>query len=325
MIWFGFSTSYCQVVDIPDANLKYLLVHSSTSLYTAYGCAIFDNYKIDINNNGEIEVNEALAVCQLNLIAANINDLTGIEAFTNLKFLRCDFNNLTTINVSQLLHLKGLNVRQNHLSSIDVSNLTNLKNFDCNNNQVTSLNFANNPMLEKVFCINNQLSSLDFSNNPLFNELDCMNNPNLTTINIKNGTTQLLGPQTYYNQCWTGCPNLSSICADSFEMNTLLNYLDSCGVDVFVIDFTSTCALGNEDFVKKEVAIYPNPANDNVNISSYENIKTVELIDIQGRILQSQTINKSNTNIDISGYSNGVYFVKVTSENAQKSYKLIKN
>ncbi|MBC7640924.1 MAG: T9SS type A sorting domain-containing protein [Flavobacterium sp.] len=367
IVCFSFNFGISQIINIPDPAFKSLLINSSSSINTAFDCVNYNNYKIDINNNGEIEESEALLVCTLFINTPGIFDLTGIEFFSNLTFLgcfnnnvtnldvsqlinlvqlfcgqnnltnldvsqninlhllACTNNNLTSLNVSQLTQLEGLNVRQNQLTILDISNLSNLKTAYFANNQINTFDFANTPMLEKVFCSNNQLTSLDFRSNPLFNELDCMNNPNLSDVNISNGTTQLFGPQTYYNQCWSGCPNLAKICADSNEMSALQTYLTSCGIDISSITFNTNCVLANEEFGLEEVAIYPNPAVDNVNITSNENIKTVELIDIQGRMLQSKTINKLNTNIDISGYINGDYFVKVTSDKAQSSYKLIKN
>lgn len=318
-------TATAQIVYIPDANFKNLLVNSSTSFYTSYDCTLFSNYKIDFNNNGEIEVNEALAVCQLNLIASNINDLTGIEAFTNLKILRCDFNNLTNINLSQLIHLEGLNVRQNQLTSLDLSNLPNLKIFDCYNNQISSLNFANNPLLEKAFCNNNQLSSLDFSNNPLFNELDCINNLNLTSIKIKNGTMQLFGSQTYYNHCWTGT-SLNNICADANEIPALQSFLTSCGVNTNGINITNNCSLSNEEYNNNSVSVYPNPSKGIFKIDLTNDSKLI-IYDLLGKVLLKQDISSNLENtIDLTNYATGVYFAKIIDFNKNfKVIKLIKN
>jgi hypothetical protein len=202
--------------------------------------------------------------------------------------------------------------------------LPNLNILHCEYNQMTLLNFANNPLLQKVFCKNNQLTSLDFSSNPLFNELDCMNNPNLTTVNIRNGTIQLLGPQTYYNECWTGLPNLTTICADDNELVALQNYLTSCGVDIGSINFHGNCALGNEEFANDSIQIYPNPASFNVTINCNINIKTIELIDVQGRILVSKMVNENQVTLDVSDYAKGIYYVKVNTDKGIKIEKLVK-
>jgi Leucine-rich repeat (LRR) protein len=324
---FFYYKSGAQIVNIPDANFKALLVNSSTTNGTAYDCAINSYYKIDYNDDGEIEANEALAVCQLNLINASIADLTGIEVFTNLKRLVCVNNNLTNVNVSQLVQMEILNLYQNQLMSLDVSNLPNLRQLECRYNQITSLNFANNPLLQNVFCSNNQLTSLDFSANPLFNQLDCYNNPNLSSVNIQNGATQLLGTQTYYNQCWTGLPNLTTICADTNELVALQNYLTSCGTDISGINFHGNCALGNEEFDQSELVISPNPTTGFVTIDNIGNYKNVMVYSVLGQELMRFLVprNDKNAIIDLSDYSNGVYFIILTDDNKNKQIvKLIK-
>lgn len=72
------------------------------------------------------------------------------------------------------------------------------------------------------------------------------------------------------------------------------------------------------------IKIFPNPTNSFVNISGNFNIKTTELFDTQGRLLQTNIINENTTTLDISAKSNGVYFIKVTSEEGIKVEKIIK-
>ena len=326
IVCFSFNFGISQIVYIPDVNFKAKLLAANININTAgYGNIpnVFST-KIDTNNDGEIEISEAQTINYLLITNSNISDLTGIQAFTNLTFLRCDNNNLSNVDISQLTSLETLIFYNNQLTSLNISYLLNLKNFDFRFNQIPSLNFANNPLLEKVFCSNNQLTNLDFSNNPLFNELDCMNNPYLTSINISNGTTQLFGSQTYYNECWTGCPNLAKICADSFEINDLQTYLDDCGVDTSGIDINSSCALGNEVFVKNDIVFFPNPTSSQINIYSGVTIKNVSIIDMQGRLIFQQQLDKNNATFDLSAYSNGVYFVKLTTDDGIKTEKIIK-
>jgi Secretion system C-terminal sorting domain len=326
MVCISFNTGFCQIIDFPDLVFKNTLLQSGQNSSIAFDCATMSYYKIDTNDNGEIEESEAQAVCILQVPGFNISDLTGIEKFINLKYLNCGINNLINLNVSQLIHLDQLICSHNHINVLDLTNLPYLKRLLCNNNNISTLNFNNNPQLAIVYCGNNQLSSLDFSNNPLFNDLGCKNNPNLISLNIKNETIQLFGVQTNYNECWSDNPNLTTICADANEISALQTYLAGCGVNTSGITITSNCALGYEQFSVNEVVVYPNPASDNVNINfnSNVNIKTVELIDVQGRILLSKLVNDSNATFDLSSYSNGVYYVKVVGDGGSRIEKLVK-
>jgi hypothetical protein len=77
----------------------------------------------------------------------------------------------------------------------------------------------------------------------------------------------------------------------------------------------------NED---KSTMISPNPAKNIVFVSSKNIIKSIELYDIQGRLLQRNTENKTNTTLDISNKSDGIYFLKVTTEKGSSVEKLVK-
>ena len=84
--------------------------------------------------------------------------------------------------------------------------------------------------------------------------------------------------------------------------------------------------LSNPDVATdNSVSIYPNPARNNVNITSKNTIKTIELYDVQGRVLQSQVIDSQSSTMDISSKSKGVYFLKVVTEKGIKVEKLVKN
>jgi uncharacterized repeat protein (TIGR01451 family) len=79
-----------------------------------------------------------------------------------------------------------------------------------------------------------------------------------------------------------------------------------------------------ENNIDQSIIMYPNPATNIVNIDCSSTIKTIELYDIQGRILHVIMADSNSMKIDISDKSTGIYFVRVTSENGAKVQKLIK-
>ncbi|NMH28112.1 DUF7619 domain-containing protein [Flavobacterium silvaticum] len=74
----------------------------------------------------------------------------------------------------------------------------------------------------------------------------------------------------------------------------------------------------------KNISVYPNPANGIVNIKSTSVIKSVELYDIQGRLLQTSLETNNTAILDISSRSNGIYFLKITTDEGSKVEKLLK-
>ncbi|WP_309640883.1 T9SS type A sorting domain-containing protein [Flavobacterium sp.] len=195
-----------QIVNIPDANFKAILLSANMSNIIAY------NTEIDINHNGEIEYSEAQNVLYLNLDTSsstdNIADLTGIETFVNLIDLNFSDNQLTTFDpncllgmtslqklncnncqlnqlyVNNLYQLTQLGFRQNNITTIDVSNLTNLTDFASASNPLLSLNINNLVNLTSLKCYSNNLTSLDLSYFPNLAVLQCDANP-LNALNLE--------------------------------------------------------------------------------------------------------------------------------------------
>ena len=120
--------------------------------------------------------------------ATGIFDLTGIEDFVALTDLRCSYNQLTSLDLSQNTALTYLNCRNNLLTSLNVSASTALDQLHCQENQLTSLDVSQNTVLITLVCNNNQLTSLDVrhGNNDSIIDFNTINNPNLTCIDVDN-------------------------------------------------------------------------------------------------------------------------------------------
>lgn len=73
--------------------------------------------------------------------------------------------------------------------------------------------------------------------------------------------------------------------------------------------------------------VYPNPTQSGFNIENNElNIQSIELYDISGRYLKSiQDCNNSTISIDLTPFSNGIYFAKIKSTKGVRTEKVEKN
>ena len=150
---------------------------------------------------------EMAGITKISARACGIEDLTGIELFTDLTELDLSnlagthpeesWNKISTIDLGSNTKLRKFYINNNQLSSIDISNNSNLRIIDvsnnllteldvsdnpnlesltCNGNLLTGLDVTDNPNLEILSCSENQLSVLDISQNPLMNQLFCDNN-----------------------------------------------------------------------------------------------------------------------------------------------------
>jgi Leucine-rich repeat (LRR) protein len=154
---------------IPDANFEQALIDL--------------NIDSDGIINGEMLTSDAIGITSLNVSNKNISDLTGIEIFTDLQYLYCQTNQLTSLDVSNLSQLIRLEAQDNQLTSLNVTGLSNITHLFCWNNQLTTLDVSTLSSLERFYCHTNQLASLDVSNSPSLLYLQCHTNQ-LTSLNV---------------------------------------------------------------------------------------------------------------------------------------------
>ena len=180
-----FTTANAQIVNIPDANFKSMLIAANTTNTIAKNL-LGAFFKIDANSDGQIQEAEALQVSYLKMNNDNnnqISELIGIQSFINLKVLDCWVNNLTSLNITNLINLQTLNCGYNRLTSLDVTSLTNLQNLNCYSNVLTSLNVTGLNNLQSLNCSNNKLTSLNVTNLTNLKNLDCKINQ-LSTLDL---------------------------------------------------------------------------------------------------------------------------------------------
>ena len=217
----SFNDIRCRYTAIPDANFEAEL--------EALG---YD----DISGDGQVPTDLIEVVTSLNVSGESISDLTGIEDFTALVDLRCQTNNimtldlsgnpnlttlrcysnpLTNLNVSSNAQLDFINTRGCDLTTLDVSNnllLEELKIFDTD---IASIDLSQNVLLEKLECNNTALVSLDLSNNTALDLLVANSNSDLNYLNVQNGNNTNV---TSFNTLT--CPNLLCVLVDDAAWST---------------------------------------------------------------------------------------------------------
>lgn len=97
------------------------------------------------------------------------------------------------------------------------------------------------------------------------------------------------------------------------------NYYRLCQVDQDGVSTYSDIAVVNFDRSGKDLLVFPNPAYDNVQITSAKPMNgsvTFSVVDATGRVALSTSINADEafqTSMDVSGLANGVYVILATS------------
>nr|WP_297788719.1 hypothetical protein [uncultured Allomuricauda sp.] len=175
--------------------------------------------------NGQMLREDAEQVQRLDLNLANhfgeIEDLTGIEGFTNITFLSAAGQNLEDIDLGSNTKLDTLYLQNNYLTSLDLSKNTNLIVIDVLVNELTAitgleqatqlkeLNLSynyfedfslTNASIEHLLMSDNELTSFDSSGAPQLKSIllttnqlgsvDFSSNPSLETVVISNNALQ---------------------------------------------------------------------------------------------------------------------------------------
>jgi len=79
-------------------------------------------------------------------------------------------------------------------------------------------------------------------------------------------------------------------------------------------------AVGIDEKATSSVMIYPNPAQDFITIQTSSIVNAVQITDFSGKVLYKGT----GTNLDIRNLSNGIYFVRVTTDKGTSNAKFVK-
>ena len=136
----------------------------------------------------------------------NISRLEGIEAFPNLKVLKCGNNSIQNLDLRQNPKLETLKCNKNQLTQLELSKNPDIKYLYCSENQLEQLDVSHLE-LEYLYCSHNDLEQLNVKKNKWLKELDCSSNrltaldvdvthkPNLVRVECQNNklTSLILG------------------------------------------------------------------------------------------------------------------------------------
>ncbi len=240
--------------------------------------------------NGQVLTSDIENVTTLNVVNKGIFDLTGIEGFASLE---------------------SFDVTQNPLTAIDLSNNIQLKELYCSNwggffiLDIRSLNLSHNINLELLYAENLFL---------------------LEELNVKNGNNAML---TVELSCeFEGDPceltELNCVTVDDEEAATNNEPPYDTWYIAAVFNYSEDCTLGISSQEDTLFSIYPNPAQNELFITSKNTLGNLSLkiFNIEGKLLSTQTLEVvKQTSIDVSQLKSGIYFLNIEDENGNITIK----
>lgn len=92
------------------------------------------------------------------------------------------------------------------------------------------------------------------------------------------------------------------------------------------IQRTDVIFTKSNDNIISQVNLFPNPAQDYLELNGLQNTNSLlEIMELNGKIVYSKNIFGSVHQVDLSGFINGIYIVKISNNNNQVLKKLIVN
>jgi len=271
------------------------------------------------------------------------NQLTtlNVNGCTALIHLSCSDNRLTELDLSTNIALEGFGCANNKLTSLDLSNNPLLDGFACENNQLTSLDISNNPLIDRVDCWNNRLPLSDLYaiskkiSDPFYRFLGTQT---LLPQAVEPGSSVDFSSQAQFE----GVATVFEVQKDGSPATINDDYTISDGIITFnevgnyTVTMTNSAIVANDYYPAKVIAqfwvgiesiedvtqmsnvlIYPNVRTGKVYIKiENEPIPEVKLYSTDGKLLH----HVRNTEINLSDYSVGVYYLQVD----EKMMKIIK-
>ncbi len=331
LLLFIATIAQSQIVNIPDANFKARLLSATSSNTVAYGGGSY--MKIDANDDGEIQLSEAIVVDSLSVVASDISSLVGITSFSNLKKLNCNSNNLSgVLDLSSLIFLREIDCGLNMIAGLNLSGLVDLEHLYCNQNLLTTLNLSGISNLKYIECSLNNLTNLDVSNHLGLKELSCHVN-SISTLNL-NGLVNLLSLGCTNNQLSNlDVSNLASLQLLNASDNLIssinltganaLSYLDISNNQLSILNLTGLALLENLNCSFNDIV--------NLNLSGLAALVSVICNDNQilnlnfSGLLNLQEINCSSNNLTTLDFSGNPVFGSLNSSNNNLTYLNLKN
>ncbi len=267
LTFLAFHFSFSQIVNIPDANLKALLLSFSP---TNGGALDINNnsIKIDTNNDGEIQVSEAQQVnaLMLQLNNTNITNLDGLNEFPMLKSLALYNPNFTSAvsNLSNFPSLEYLKIDNGLVISWNIQNNIALKTVKLQSVSANSITIQS-PVVDniEIFAMPMTVQNIDVNNCQLLKKIK-LESSQISNLNLSNLT------------------NLEDIEISTNPLLSQINFQGSIGIKkIFIYNNDSLTSINVENSPLLTQLICPDNQLQSVNISGCTALSALSLLNNQ--------------------------------------------
>ncbi|WP_295223025.1 T9SS type A sorting domain-containing protein [uncultured Chryseobacterium sp.] len=327
----GVDCSHNNLTSLTVSNLTTNFLNCSYNNLTTINAASLTLSKITNAPAGLILQPSLYFDCSHNQLSSlSINNTLIVQSFD------CSYNNLTSMNINKIV-AQDFNCSHNNISAVNISDTSQIDNLNISYNVLTSfvspvmpfvddqdLNPVGNAPSQSIYCNDNLLTLLNLNKTQVL-KVYAYNN-DIHTLLIKNGIlNEFLDLQNN--------PNITFICADDFPLDpsdpySEVDYFQSAvpGATISSNCSNSVLSVSDRGIAENNVAIYPNPAFDTVYITSTYDVKSIEISDLQGRLVKTaqNKIHSATLKTSVNDLVAGTYVVKIDTGKGIFVKKLIK-
>ena len=283
----------------------------------------------------------------LTLLECQSNSLTTLNLANNINLttLKADDNTITSLDLSNQTALTSFNCSNNSLTSLNLANgnNTNLFQIQANNNPnltcitVDDATYSTTNWVSFSYTFDTQTSFSTNCSTTLVSSITVQGQGGVSTIVTPAGTLQMQATVLPANAddatyTWSVVNGTGSA---SIDANGLLTAAtdgtvtvtatanDASGETANMIVTISNQSVGIDIATANTINIYPNPVQNELFIDfENEQITEINILDVSGKIVKS--LNDNTNSIDVSNLTEGIYLLKVRTENGSSTAKFIK-
>ncbi|MBN2669386.1 MAG: T9SS type A sorting domain-containing protein [Bacteroidales bacterium] len=325
-----------QTIDVTSAASYYVTV-------TTNGCSASDEITVSFDANISINLGDDIVMCQGDV--ANLNAGSGFDTYTWSNGESSQSINVNTEGTYAVEVSSGacpsvsdtIEVIVNSLPIVNLGSdtaicenailLLEAGTFDhylWNNMSSNSTLIVSTAGTYFVEVTDENACSNSDTINISINSLPVVNLGNDTTI--CSGASLLLDAGTFDNYLWNDNSfGATLIVTETGIYSVEVTDANACTNSDTINVIVDICAGIAENGLAYSMHVFPNPANDYINIVSENTIiKTIQVVSISGKIYKQLNVSDSNININIENLEKGVYFLKIETSDSFNILKFVK-
>ena len=90
-----------------------------------------------------------------------------------------------------------------------------------------------------------------------------------------------------------------------------------------VLEENTSSSVLSVELLEKAVRLYPNPANEVLNLACDYDIATVAVFDVLNRLVEERKVNSKTLQLSLANYAQGTYFITITTPKGKLNKKFV--